>query len=172
MLTNAAKNCPWVSYTFPQKPRSFKRFSILEENCGADIINVTFKCKTFVNKGSKTCSWVSYTFLQKPCSFKHFSILEENCVADIINVTFKCDLFVDRYLKTCRWVSYTFLEKPSLLNHFWIWGNFFLFENQRFWRNQYLKVLMASKCDENKNWLSKTQKKSKCKFGKIIWSKC
>ena len=113
---------------------------------------------------------VSYIFLQKPHSFKRFSILEENCGADIINVTFKCDRFVDRCFKTCRWVSYTFLEKPSLFKHFWIWPslsrNFFLFENQRFWGNQYLKVLMASKCDENKNWLSKTQKKSKCKFGK------
>ena len=86
LLTNAAKTCRLVSYTFVQKLCSFKRFSILEENCGADIINVTFKCKTFGNKGSKTCSWMSYTFLQKPCSFKRFSILEENCVADIIKV--------------------------------------------------------------------------------------
>ena len=59
LFTNAAQNGPWVSYTFLQKPRSFKRLSILEENCGADIINVTFKCKTFVNKGSKTVlGWV------------------------------------------------------------------------------------------------------------------
>ena len=125
-------------------------------------LNVTFLLTNATKKGR----WVGYTFPQKPHSFNRFSILEENCGADIINVTFKCDRFVDRCFKTCRWVSYTFLEKPSLLNHFWIWGNFFLFENQRFWENQYLKVLMASKCDENKNWLSKTQKKSKCKFGK------
>ena len=39
LLTNAAKNGPCVSYAFPQKPRSFKRLSILEENCGADIIS-------------------------------------------------------------------------------------------------------------------------------------
>ena len=84
---------------FPTKPRSFKFLSISEENCGADIINVTFKCKTFVNKGSKTCSWVSYTFLQKPCSFKHFSILEENCVADINDRRFKCKMFVDKCCK-------------------------------------------------------------------------
>ena len=66
-------------------PRFCKRFSILEENYGADIINETFKCKLFVDKCSKTCRWVSYTFLQKPHSFKHFSILEEKCCADIIN---------------------------------------------------------------------------------------
>ena len=59
LLTDAAKHGRWVSYTFLQKPRSFKRFSILEENCGADIINVTFKCKTFVKKGTKTVlGWV------------------------------------------------------------------------------------------------------------------
>ena len=39
LLTDAAKHGRWVSYTFLQKPRSFKRFSILEENCVADIIN-------------------------------------------------------------------------------------------------------------------------------------
>ena len=66
-------------------PRFCKRFSILEENYGADIINETFKCKLFVDKCSKTCRWVSYTFLQKPHSFKHFSVLEEKCCADIIN---------------------------------------------------------------------------------------
>ena len=55
------------------------------ENCCADIINETFKCKFFVDKCSKTCRWVSYTFLQKPHSFKRFSILEEKCCADIIN---------------------------------------------------------------------------------------
>ena len=113
---------------------------------------------------AKVVFWVGYTFLQKPSSFKFLSILEENCVADIINETFKCKFFVDKLCKNCFWVSYTFLQKPSLFKHFWIWPsfsrNFFLFENQRFWRNQYLKVLMASKCDENKNWLSKTQKKS------------
>ena len=38
LLTNAAKNGRWVSYTFLQNPLSFKRFSILEESCGADII--------------------------------------------------------------------------------------------------------------------------------------
>ena len=67
-------NCPWVSYIFLQKSSSFKRFSILEENCGADIINVTFKCDLFVDRCLKTCRWVSYTFLQKPSLFNHFWI--------------------------------------------------------------------------------------------------
>ena len=42
----SSKDCLWVSCKFLQNPRSFKRFSILEENCGADIImehlNVSF----------------------------------------------------------------------------------------------------------------------------------
>ena len=69
-----------MSYTFLQKPRSFKRFSNLEKNCGAD------KC-------CKKWSLLGYTFLQKPSSFKFLSILEINCGADIINGTFKCKTF-------------------------------------------------------------------------------
>ena len=109
----------------------------------------------------KQVFWVAYTFLQKPSSFKFLSILEENCVADINNEAFECNIFVDNCCKNSSWVSYTFLQKPSLFKYLWIWPsfsrNFFLFENQRFWRNQYSKVLMASKCDENKNWFSKTR---------------
>ena len=41
------------SYTFLKKPCSFKSFSILQENCGSDIISGTFKCKTFVGKFCK-----------------------------------------------------------------------------------------------------------------------
>ena len=40
-------------------------FSILGENCCADIINETFECKFFLDKFSKTYRWVNYTFLQK-----------------------------------------------------------------------------------------------------------
>ena len=120
--------------------------------------------KLLLTKAAKKVFWVAYAFLQKLSSFKFYSILEENCVADINNEAFECNIFVDNCCKNRFWVSYTFLQKPSLFKHYWIWPsfsrNFFLFENQRFWRNQYLKVLMASKCDENKNWLSKTQKKS------------
>ena len=57
LLTDAAKHGRWVSYTFLQKPRSFKCFSILEENCVADIINRTFKCKNFVDKFCKKRSF-------------------------------------------------------------------------------------------------------------------
>ena len=110
LLTNSAKHDRWVSYTFVQKPRSFKCFSILEENCDADIINRTFKCKIFVNKCSKTSPWVSYTFLQKPCSFKRFNILEENCVANINNGRFKCKTFVD---KCCKKFSLSNLYFPT-----------------------------------------------------------
>ena len=159
-----AKNGRWVSYTFLQKPSSFKFLSILEENCVANINNGAFKCKFLLTNVSKNGRWVSYTFLQKLNSFNFYSILEENCVANINNEAFECNIFVDNCCKNSFWVSYTFLQKPSLFKDYWIWPsfsrNFFLFENQRFWRNQYLKVLMASKCDENKNWLSKTQKKS------------
>ena len=90
----------WVILSYKSlKPLSFKRFSILEENCGADINNGRFKCKTFVDKCCKNCLWVSYTFLQKFLSFKRFSILEENCGSDIKNGTFKCKLFVDKCYK-------------------------------------------------------------------------
>ena len=37
-VDKCSKTCRWVSYTFLQKPHSFKRFSILEKCC-ADIIN-------------------------------------------------------------------------------------------------------------------------------------
>tara|TARA_Y100000590_G_scaffold268661_1_gene301727 strand:+ start:414 stop:704 length:291 start_codon:yes stop_codon:yes gene_type:complete len=50
LLTKAAKNGRWVSYTFLQKLSSFKFCRILEENCGADINDRAFKCKTFVDK--------------------------------------------------------------------------------------------------------------------------
>ena len=53
LLTNAANHARWVSYTFVQKQHSFKCFSILEENCDANIINRTFKCKTFVTNAPK-----------------------------------------------------------------------------------------------------------------------
>ena len=53
LMTKAAKNGRWVSYSFLQKLSSFKFCSILEENCGADINNGTFKCKTFVEKCCK-----------------------------------------------------------------------------------------------------------------------
>ena len=132
--------------------------------------------KLLLTNAAKKVFWVAYAFLQKLSSFKFYSILEENCVADINNEAFECNIFVDNCCKNRFCVSYTFLQKPRLFKQFWIWPsfsrNFFLFENQRFWRNQYSKVLMASKCDENKNWLSKTQKKSNVSLRNIIWPKC
>ena len=223
LLTNASKNGRWVSYTFLQKLSSCKFYSILEENCGADIINRTFKCKTFVDKCCKKRSfewfilsykrqvlskfssfekkivvptsimeqlnvsfcwqmfqrtvvgWVILSY-KNLSSFNFYSILEENCVADINNEAFECNIFADNCCKNRFWVSYTFLQKPLLFKQYWISSsfsrNFFLFENQRFWRNQYLKVLMASKCDENKNWLSKTQKKSNVSLENHFLPKC
>ena len=88
-----------MTYTFLQKPSSFKFLSILEENCGADINNGTIKCKFLLTNVSKNGRWVSYTFLQKLSSFKFYNILEENCVADIINETFKCKTFVGKCSK-------------------------------------------------------------------------
>jgi len=49
----AVKSSRWVSHTFLQKPCSFKSFSISEENCAANIIDETFKCKTFIGKCCK-----------------------------------------------------------------------------------------------------------------------
>ena len=64
LLTIAAKVVFWVGYTFLQKWSSFKFLRILEENCGADIINKTFKCKSFVDKCCKTRSfkWVILSY--------------------------------------------------------------------------------------------------------------
>ena len=53
LLANGVKRSRWVSYTFLQKRCSFKSFSILEENCAAEIISGTFKCKSFVGKCCK-----------------------------------------------------------------------------------------------------------------------
>ena len=104
---------------FPAKATLFSPFqNILEENCGTDIINGTFKCKLFIDKCSKTCRLMSYTFPQKPRSFNRFSILEENCVADIINRTFKCETFVDKCCKkrSLEWVILSY--KSQVLSSF------------------------------------------------------
>ena len=61
----------WVTYTFLQKPSSFKLISILEENCGADIINGTFKCKTFVDK---CCKKALLSGLYFPTKVKFFQV--------------------------------------------------------------------------------------------------
>ena len=42
-VDKCCKSCFLVGYTFLQKFLSFKHFSILEENCGADIKKGTFK---------------------------------------------------------------------------------------------------------------------------------
>ena len=64
LLTKAAKNGRWVSYTFLQKLSSFKFCSILEENCAADINDRAFKCKNFVDKRCKKTSfeWVMFSY--------------------------------------------------------------------------------------------------------------
>ena len=64
LLTKAAKNGRWVSYTFLQKLSSFKFCRILEENCSADINDRAFKCKTFVDKCWKKRSfeWVILSY--------------------------------------------------------------------------------------------------------------
>ena len=127
-----------------------------------------FNVRLLLANALKSGRWVSYTFLQKPCSFKSFSISEENCAANIINGTFKCKTFVCKWSKSGRWVSYTFLLKPNLFNLFWIrasfWRNFFVCKSQRFWGNQYLKVLMASKCDKEKNLSTNQVVKDKIAF--------
>ena len=48
-----SESCLWASNTLVQKPCSFKFFSILEENCAADIFNEIFKCKSFFGKCCK-----------------------------------------------------------------------------------------------------------------------
>ena len=70
LMTKAAKNGRWVSYSFLQKLSSFKFCSILEENCGADINDRTFKCKTFVDKCCKNLILSGLYFLTKAKFFQ------------------------------------------------------------------------------------------------------
>ena len=99
-----SESCLWASNTLVQKPSSFKFFSILEENCGADL--------------SRS---VSHTFLQKCCSFKSFSILEENCASDITNETFKCKTFVG---KCCKKLPLSKLYLPTKALFFQVFQHF------------------------------------------------
>ena len=50
-------------------PHSFKRFSTLEENFGADINNRTFKCKLFVTNAAKKWSLRGLYFPTKATFF-------------------------------------------------------------------------------------------------------
>ena len=97
---------------------------------------------------------VSYTFLQKRCSFKSFSILEENCAADIINEAFNCKTFVGKCCKKEPLSKLYLRTKAKSFQSFLNWSiilkKFLCLLNQRFWGNQYLKVLMASKFYEEK----------------------
>ena len=99
LLANAVKSGCWVSHTFLQKSYCFKSFSILEENCAADIINATLNVRLLLAWAVKSGRWVSHTFLEKPCFLKIFSILKEKCGTDIINGTFKCKTFVGKCCK-------------------------------------------------------------------------
>ena len=73
LLANAVKSGRWVSHIF-LRPCFLKFFSILEENCGTNIINGTFKCRLLLANALKSGRWVSYTFLQKPSLFNLFWI--------------------------------------------------------------------------------------------------
>ena len=127
-------------------------------------LNVILLLANAVKRGR----WVSYTFLQKRCFFKSFSILEENCAAYIIKEAFKCKTFVG---KCCKKEPLSKLYLPtkaksfqSFLNWSIILKKFLCLLNQRFWGNQYLKVLMASKCDEEKNSFTNQVVKDKIVF--------
>ena len=122
LLANAVKNGRWVSYTFLQKPYSFKSFSILEENYAADIINEALNSKTFVGK---CCKKEPLSKLYLPTKAKSFQ---------------------------------------SFLNSSIILKKFLCLQKQRFWGNQYLKLLMAAKCDEEKNSFSNQVVKDKMVF--------
>ena len=67
-----SESCLWASNTLVQKPCSFKFFSILEENCAADIINETFKCNTFVGKCCKKRPLSKLYLPTKPLFFQVF----------------------------------------------------------------------------------------------------
>ena len=73
LMTKAAKNGRWVSYTFLQKLSSFKFYSILEEKCVVHINNGAIKCKTFVDKRCKKLSLGGVYF---PTKAKFFQIYQ------------------------------------------------------------------------------------------------
>ena len=66
------KKWPLSKSYFLQKPCFLKFFSILEENCGTDIINGTFKCKTFVGKYFKKRPLSKLYLPTKAKSFQSF----------------------------------------------------------------------------------------------------
>ena len=67
-----SESCLWASNTLVQKPCFLKFFSILKENCAANIINGTFKCKTFVGKCSKKRPLSKLYLPTKAKSFQSF----------------------------------------------------------------------------------------------------
>ena len=93
LMANAVKSGRWVSHTFLQKHCSFKSFRILEENCGTDITNGTFKCKSFVGKCCKkrplskiylpTKAKSFQSFLNSSIILKKFLCLEINDFGEI-----------------------------------------------------------------------------------------
>ena len=68
-----SENCFWASNTLVQKPCSFKFFSILKENCAADMIDEIFKCKSFVGKCCKKRPLSKSYFPTKALFFSSFS---------------------------------------------------------------------------------------------------
>ena len=99
LLANGVKRSRWVSYTFLQKRCSFKSFSILEENCAADIINENSNARLLLVNTVKSGRWESHTFLQKALFFQVFQHFRRKCGTDIINRTFECKTFVGKCSK-------------------------------------------------------------------------
>ena len=115
LFTNDGKNDRLVSHTFLQKPYSFKFFSILEENCDADIINGTFDCETFVHKWCKKRQLSKSYLPTKALFFEVFQHFRRKmwCRHQKWNIY----LFTNG-VKKGRSVSHTFLQKPCSLNFF------------------------------------------------------
>ena len=143
--------------TFLQITCCFDFLNVLEDNCGTDILNRRIKRKSWIQNAAKKAFRFSYTFLQKMRCFDFLSILEENCGADIINGTikFNCETLVD---KRCKKRPLSKLYLPTKVKSFqsFLYSSIILkkilcLQNQRFWGNQCLKVLMTSKCDEENN---------------------
>ena len=106
----------WFRYSSLQRTRCFDFYNILEENCGADIINRRMKCKSFAQNSAKKVFWFSYTFVQRTLSLDFLSFLEENCGANIINRRIKCKRFLQNAVKNVFWFSYTFLQRTRSLD--------------------------------------------------------
>ena len=119
LLANAVKSGRWISQTILQKSCSFKSFSILEENCAADIIYATIKWKTFVGKRCKKRPLSKSYLPTKTLFFQVFQHFRKKIVLPTsLMKHFNVRLLLANAVKRSRWVIYTFLQKRCSFKSF------------------------------------------------------